>query len=100
MTETIEQNATSAPVAQRPRLLDQVRTAIRTRHYSQRTEQAYCHWAKRFILYHGKRHPSEMGASEVESFLSTLATERNVSASTQNQARSAVLGDCGGSIYR
>lgn len=91
MTETIEQNATSAPVAQRPRLLDQVRAAIRTRHYSLRTEQAYCHWIKRFVIYHGKRHPLDIGAAEIEAFLSHLATERDVSASTQNQALAALL---------
>lgn len=77
--------------APKPRLLDQVRAAIRTRHYSYRTEKSYVHWAKRFILWHGKRHPAEMGAVEVEAFLSALATERNVSASTQNQALHAIL---------
>lgn len=84
-------NATAPVVAQQPKLLDQVRTAIRTRHYSLRTEQAYIHWTKRFIFYHGKRHPKDMGAAEVESFLSHLATDRDVSASTQNQALAALL---------
>ncbi|MGV8961449.1 MAG: integron integrase [Stenotrophomonas sp.] len=74
-----------------PRLLEQVRQQIRVRHYSIRTEQAYLGWIRRFILANGKRHPSEMGAQEVESFLSLLATERDVSASTQNQALSALL---------
>lgn len=91
MTETIERNATPSAVAQQPRLLDQVRAAIRTRHYSLRTEQAYCHWIKRYILFHGKRHPLDMGAPEIEAFLSALATDRGVSASTQNQALAAIL---------
>lgn len=60
------------------------------RHYSIRTEEAYLDWAKRFILFHNKRHPQEMGKSEVEAFLSWLATERKVAASTQNQAKSAL----------
>lgn len=91
MTETIERNATPSAVAQQPRLLDQVRAAIRTRHYSLRTEQAYCHWIKRYILFHGKRHPLDMGAPEIEAFLSALATDRGVSTSTQNQALAAIL---------
>ena len=68
------------------RLLDQVRDKIRIKHYSLRTEEAYPHWIKRFILFHGKRHPRDLGAREVESFLSHLAVAGNVSASTQNQA--------------
>lgn len=91
MPETIEQNATVQTVAQQPRLLDQVRAAIRTRHYSLRTEQAYLHWIKRFIFFHDKRHPKDMGAPEIEAFLSALATVRNVSASTQSQALAALL---------
>ena len=74
-----------------PRLMDQVRGAIRLRHYSIRTEQAYCHWIKSFILFNAKRHPRELGEKEVTAFLSNLATERHVSASTQNQALSAIL---------
>jgi len=74
-----------------PKLLDQVRDAIRTRHYSYRTEEAYVHWIRRFILFHGKRHPTEMGAAEVSAFLSSLATDAHVSASTQNQALAALL---------
>lgn len=74
-----------------PRLLEQVRQQIRVRHYSIRTEQAYIGWIRRFILASGKRHPSEMGAKEVEAFLTGLATEGNVSAATQNQALSALL---------
>lgn len=76
---------------QSPKLLDQLRGAIRVRHYSIRTEEAYVDWARRFILFHGKRHPKEMGAEEVTAFLTHLAQERNVSASTQNQAKSALL---------
>ena len=63
-----------------PRLLDQVRTCIRTRHYSRRTEDSYVHWIRRFILFHGKRHPVELGAKEVEAFLSDLAVQRNARA--------------------
>jgi len=75
----------------KPRLLDQVREKIRLKHYSIRTEQAYVDWIKRYILFHGKRHPQEMGKQEVEQFLTHLAVERNVAASTQNQALSAIL---------
>jgi integron integrase len=74
-----------------PRLLDRVREELRLRHYSLRTESVYVDWIRRYILFHGKRHPREMGIREVESFLSHLAVERNVSASTQNQARAALL---------
>ncbi len=74
-----------------PKLLDRVRTTIRTRHYSRRTEQAYVGWIRRFILFHQKRHPSEMGASEIGVYLSWLAESQHVSASTQNQALSAVM---------
>jgi Phage integrase, N-terminal SAM-like domain len=75
----------------RPRLLDQVRAAIRTRHYSLRTEEAYIGWIRRFILFHGKRHPAEMGKAEIERFLTSLAVQRRVAASTQNQALAALL---------
>ena len=74
-----------------PRLLDRVREAVRRLHYSIRTETAYVQWIKRFILFHGKRHPLEMGEREVEAFLSHLAITGNVAASTQNQAMSALL---------
>jgi integron integrase len=77
--------------AKAPRLLDQVRARLRLKHYSVRTEQAYVGWIRRFILATGKRHPREMGASEVEGFLSTLAVEGQVAAGTQNQALSALL---------
>jgi integron integrase len=80
------------PVTQQsPRLLDRLRAEIRLRHYSIRTEETYVDWARRFILFHGKRHPKDMGSQEVTAFLSHLASERNVSASTQNQAKSALL---------
>ncbi len=74
-----------------PKLLDQIRHRARVRHFSIRTEEAYVDWARRFILFHGKRHPREMGAAAVEAFLTHLAVERHVSASTQNQAKSALL---------
>ena len=77
---------------QRPKkLLDQARDAIRLKHYSIRTEQAYVGWIKRYIYFHGVRHPSEMGTPEVEAFLTYLAVKENVAASTQNQALSALL---------
>jgi len=82
-------NSPSAP--QKPKLLDRVRWAIRSRHYSRNTEDAYVAWIKRFIFFHGKRHPMEMGAPEITRFLSFLAVEGRVSASTQNQALSALL---------
>src|SRR5580765_1545489 len=75
----------------RPTLLDQVRAAIRLRHYSLRTENTYLHWIKRFIAFHNNRHPAVMGEEEIEQFLSMLAVEQHVSASTQNQALNALL---------
>jgi len=75
----------STPVvspAPKPKLLDQVRQAIRTRHYSPRTEETYVHWIKRFIFFHNKRHPAEMAEAEIARFLSNLATESRVSGST------------------
>jgi integrase len=74
-----------------PRLLDQVRHIIRMKHYSPKTEESYVDWIKRYILYHDKRHPREMGAREIERYLSYLVTERKVAASTQNQAFHALL---------
>ncbi|MDH4071206.1 MAG: integron integrase, partial [Ignavibacteria bacterium] len=68
-----------------------MREALRARHYSKRTEQAYCHWVRRFIYHHGVRHPSEMAEPEINAFLTHLAVEARVSASTQNQALAAVL---------
>jgi integron integrase len=82
---------TSPAEAPKPRLLDRVRNALRTRHYSRRTEEAYVAWIRRYILFHGKRHPMEMGAPEMTRFLSALAVHANVAASTQNQALSALL---------
>jgi integron integrase len=75
----------------KPKLLDQLREALRSRHYSRRTEQTYCHWVKRFIYFHNVRHPSEMGEPEINAFLTHLAVKEKVSASTQNQALSALL---------
>jgi integron integrase len=75
----------------KPRLLDQLRDQIRLKHYSIRTERVYCEWVKQFIRFHNYRHPEEMGAAEVEAFLSDLAVRRNVAASTQNQALAALL---------
>ncbi len=73
------------------RLIDRLREAIRSRHYSRRTEKAYWYWVRYFVLFHGKRHPAGMGAAEVSAFLSWLATDRDVAAATQNQALSALL---------
>ncbi len=75
----------------KPRLLDQVRDQIRLKHYSIRTERVYCEWIKRYVRFHNYRHPMEMGAPDVEAFLSDLAVRRDVSASTQNQALAALL---------
>ena len=75
----------------KPRLLDEVRHRLRTLHYSYRTEQQYLGWIRRFILFSGRRHPATLGAAEIEAYLSHLATDRKVSASTQNQALSAIL---------
>ena len=79
------------PQAPKPRLLDRVREAVRARHYSRRTEKTYVAWVRRYILFHGKRHPAEMGGAEVTRFLTSLAVDGNVAASTQNQALSALL---------
>ncbi|MGH2620081.1 MAG: integron integrase [Anaerolineales bacterium] len=73
------------------KLLDQLREALQTRHYARRTEIAYVDWVRRFILFHHKRHPHEMGSPEIGTFLTHLAVERKVAASTQNQALSALL---------
>ena len=96
MLEAIETKATTpaalrdtAPAA--PRLLDQVRERIRVKHYAYATEKTYCDWIKRYIRWSGLRHPRGMGAAEVEAYLSHLATAREVSASTQNQAMHAIL---------
>lgn len=73
------------------KLLDQLRDAIRARHYSYRTEESYVYWVRRFILFHGKKHPNDVGKRHVEAFLTHLAVDRNVADSTQNLALSAIL---------
>lgn len=75
----------------RPRLMDQVRRTLRTKHYSVRTEKTYCYWIRFFIRFNGVRHPSDMGAPEVRAFLEHLAVNRSVAAATQNQALNAVV---------
>ena len=89
MSDIVErpEKSTATP----PSLLDQVRDHLRVKHYSLRTEQAYVGWIRRYIIFHGKRHPAEMGKPELEAFLTSLAVQRNVSASTQTQALSALL---------
>lgn len=82
---------TPTPMAKAPKLLDQLRERIRYHHYSIRTEKAYVLWAKRYIHFHGMRHPNEMGKPEIEQFLSHLANEGNVAIATHNQALSALL---------
>ena len=77
--------------AAKPRLLDRIRLALRSRHYSRRTEEAYVAWIRRYILFHGKRDPVELGAPEITRFLASLAVKDKVAASTQNQALSALL---------
>jgi integron integrase len=84
-------HSSTAAVASSPKLLDRVRWHLRVKHYSIRTEQAYVDWIRRYILFHGKRHPSEMGEEEIRMFLTHLAVERHVAASTQNQAFAALL---------
>lgn len=83
--------AVNTPSPDSPKLLKQMRDRIRVKHYSIRTETQYVQWVRRFILYHGKRHPREMGAPEVEAFLTHLAVDGHVAAATQNQALSALL---------
>ena len=84
-------NPTNSQTSQSPKLLDQLRGKTRLLHYSKRTEEAYVDWATKFILFHGKRHPREMGAAEIAAYLTHLAVERKLAASTQNQAFSALL---------
>ena len=74
-----------------PKLLDRLRGCLRARHYSLRTEEAYADWVRRYVLFHGKRHPRDMGPVEIQAFLTHLAVDRHVSPSTQNQAKSALL---------
>jgi integron integrase len=82
-------NGGTTPV--KPKLLDQMREALRSRHYSRSTQRRYCEWVRRFILFHNVRHPSEMGELEINAYLTHLAVKKRVSASTQNQALSALL---------
>ena len=93
MTQIAAHQAANAASSnpQPAKLLDRVRAAIRARHYSLRTEEAYVGWVRRFILFHRKRHPAEMGEAEINQFLTHLAVAENVAASTQNQALSAIL---------
>jgi integron integrase len=91
MTEAASPPANPAIESRSPRLLDQLRYRIRFRHYSVRTEDAYVQWVRRYVVFHGRRHPRELGAEHLTSFLSSLANDRNVSAATQNQALSALL---------
>lgn len=81
----------SGPPGNKPKLLQQVRDVVRRKQYSIRTEQVYVDWVKRFILYHNKRHPIEMGEEEVAEFLTHLARDRNVAPATQNQHVKALL---------
>lgn len=89
VTSPVSPPANTAP--SEPRLLDRLRQEIGVRHYSIRTEEAYADWVRRFIVFHGKRHPKELGAAEVAAFLTHLAVERQVAPATQGQAKSAIL---------
>ena len=94
MTQTAAHRQADIATSNKPqpaKLLDRVRAAIRARHYSLRTEEAYVGWVRRFILFHHKRHPAEMGEPEINQFLAHLAVAENVAASTQNQALSGIL---------
>src|SRR5690348_16889746 len=91
MTNSSAPPAEAAAASRAPGLLDQVRAHIRTRHYSYRTEKAYVDWVRRYVRFHGMRHPRELGAAHVAGFLSALANDRNVAASPQNQALAAIL---------
>jgi integron integrase len=82
---------TEALVIKNPKLLDLIRGELKTNHYSRKTEEAYIGWIKRFILFHNKRHPNEMGKDEIQKFINHLAVDQNVSSSTQNQALQAIL---------
>jgi integron integrase len=89
--ESPERPSVAVATTGAPKLLDRVRQTIRAKHYSRRTESAYVDWIRRYVLFHRKRHPSEMGAPEIAASLTWLATNRRVSASTQNQSLSALL---------
>jgi integron integrase len=88
---TQDSSSPGAATRRAPRLLDQLRYKLGTRHYSQRTVRAYCQWVRRFVLYHERRHPATMGEREIGAFLTHLATDRKVSGATQNQALQALL---------
>ena len=87
----MDDSSANSSSSKQPRLLEQLRDAIRRKHYSYRTEETYAHWVKRFIYFSGKRHPATLGEAEVTGFLNYLARERTVAAATQNQALSALL---------
>jgi site-specific recombinase XerD len=87
----VPQQSVPVNTPQKPKFLDQLREIIRLKHYSIRTEQSYVDWARRYILFHEKKHPRDMGAKEIAAFLTHLAVGRNVSASTQNQALNALI---------
>ena len=83
--------ASSSAIDKKPKLLDQLRRALRSRHYSRKTEITYAHWIKRFIFFHHVRHPQEMAEPEINAFLTHLAVKEHVSSSTQNQALCAII---------
>ena len=87
----MDEKVSSLHLVRKPKLLEEVRQVLRTKHYSRRTEESYCDWIRRFILHHGKRHPRNMAGEQIDAFLTHLANDRNVAASTQNQALSALL---------
>lgn len=91
MNPTKTNTPKTAPPPQDKKLMEQVGDALRTKHYSYRTEQTYKDWIKRYILFHGKRHPKDMGETEIRAFIAHLANERKVAVSTSNQALSAIL---------
>ncbi len=88
---TIKHPSGTSETDRKPKLMDSLRGSFRSRHYSRRTEQTYCHWVKRFIFFHKVRHPAEIAEPEINAFLTHLAVKEKVSASTQNQALSALL---------
>lgn len=90
-TSSVTDELQPVDAQKKPKLLDLLREALRSRHYSRRTEQTYCSWVKRFIYFHNLRHPKEMAEPEINAFLTHLAVKEKVSASTQNQALSALL---------
>ena len=89
--ENTQENVNEGSASKPKKLLDRVREIMRLKHYSIRTEEAYIDWMVRFIRFHNKRHPKDMGPSEIEAFLTYLASKANVAASTQNQAFHAIL---------